>query len=99
MAEGGNVTGEGWSIIGEKGPELKYMPKGASVVPLDQSKSIVDYDRIGEAVAAAVTRAIGSGVVRDLHLHGNFFGDEAAFRQLNRKLKSVNNMESVRTGV
>ncbi len=99
MATGGHVSGEGWAMTGEHGPELQYMPKGASVVPLDQSKSIVDYDRIGEAVAAAVTRAIGSGVVRDLHLHGNFFGDEAAFRQLNRKLKSVNNMESVRTGV
>ena len=98
MATGGHVSGEGWAMTGEHGPELQYMPKGASVVPLDQSKSIVDYDRIGEAVAAAVTRAMGSGVVRDLHLHGNFFGDEAAFRQLNRKLKSVNNLESVRTG-
>jgi len=36
MADGGTVTGAGWSWVGEEGPELRYMPTGASVIPLSQ---------------------------------------------------------------
>lgn len=35
MADGGDVTGAGWSWVGERGPELAFMPTGAQVQPLD----------------------------------------------------------------
>lgn len=99
LARGGIVMTPGLAMVGEAGPEIVSLNRGATVIPLDKTNQAIDYNLLADKVATAVTRAIGSGVVRDLHLHGNFFGDEAAFRQLNRKLKSVNNMESVRTGV
>ena len=34
LAEGGTVSQAGWSMTGERGPELQYMPRGASVIPL-----------------------------------------------------------------
>lgn len=39
LATGGTATAAGWSLIGEAGPELLHMPRGASVVPLDHPAS------------------------------------------------------------
>jgi hypothetical protein len=44
QAEGGVTLDSGWSVVGEKGPELHWMDKGAVVAPLD---------RIGAAAPAA----------------------------------------------
>lgn len=33
LASGGTVVGSGWSWVGERGPELRYMPRGAVVQP------------------------------------------------------------------
>lgn len=35
MASGGRVLGAGYSWVGERGPELAYMPSGAEVIPSD----------------------------------------------------------------
>lgn len=37
LAKGGTATSAGWSVVGDDGPELRYMPEGASVVPLDRA--------------------------------------------------------------
>ena len=37
LAEGGNVTAGGMAMVGERGPELLNLPKGASVTPLDKA--------------------------------------------------------------
>jgi len=37
LAEGGVASAAGWSIVGDQGPELRYMPRGAAVVPLDRA--------------------------------------------------------------
>jgi tape measure domain-containing protein len=34
LEHGGTAVEGGWSVVGEAGPELRYLPKGASVVPL-----------------------------------------------------------------
>jgi len=34
LATGGTALGSGWSMVGEQGPELLHMQRGASVVPL-----------------------------------------------------------------
>jgi hypothetical protein len=40
LAAGGTAIGAGWSIVGERGPELKYLERGASVVPLNRAGSL-----------------------------------------------------------
>jgi hypothetical protein len=37
LASGGTVTGSGTVLVGEKGPELLNLGRGASVVPLDKA--------------------------------------------------------------
>ena len=37
LAEGGTITGAGSVIVGEKGPEMLNLNRGASVVPLDKA--------------------------------------------------------------
>lgn len=39
LATGGTATAAGWSLVGEAGPELLHMPRGASVVPLGHPAS------------------------------------------------------------
>lgn len=34
LAKGGDIMSPGWAIVGEKGPELGYFPRGAQVRPL-----------------------------------------------------------------
>ena len=34
LAAGGTAVQSGWTMTGENGPELQYMPRGASVIPL-----------------------------------------------------------------
>lgn len=48
QAEGGYTTDPGFSWVGEHGPELMYMPKGATVLPLDKAPSIGNNERTNE---------------------------------------------------
>src|SRR5690606_26310390 len=34
LAKGGDITRAGWAIVGEQGPEVLHMPRGAQVQPL-----------------------------------------------------------------
>jgi phage-related protein len=51
LAEGGTATAAGWSVVGERGPELRYMPRGASVVPLPRAGEFM-----GGSQGSAITR-------------------------------------------
>lgn len=48
QAEGGYTTEPGFSWVGEHGPELMYMPKGATVLPLDKAPNIGNNERTNE---------------------------------------------------
>ena len=37
LAEGGVTARPGWAVTGEEGPELQYLNRGATVVPLDRA--------------------------------------------------------------
>lgn len=64
LAAGGAATTPGWSVVGENGPELKYLPKGAGVVPLDHPTA---------------RKALGSGDdERPIHTHVYLKGREIA---------------------
>lgn len=39
LAEGGTITGAGTVMVGEKGPELLNLGRGASVIPLDKASN------------------------------------------------------------
>lgn len=39
LAAGGTATSSGLAIVGENGPELRYLPRGASIIPLPRSAS------------------------------------------------------------
>jgi tape measure domain-containing protein len=61
QAQGGHTIGAGWSWVGENGPELMHMDKGATVVPLDrvgggERVTHIHVDLDGETIAQAVYR-------------------------------------------
>lgn len=42
LAEGGFITGAGYALVGDEGPELLRLPQGASVTPLEKSGSFIN---------------------------------------------------------
>ena len=62
LAEGGDVSRAGLSIVGEDGPELLKLDRGASVVPLDVAAMIAD--------AEAHANSGGDGIEQ------NFYGPQ-----------------------
>lgn len=94
MADGGDIISGGLAVIGERGPELLSVPKGATVTPLQ--KEVIDYDRLANAIARALG---GNGGGKEVHLHTSMIvADDAGLRKLARMLKSINIAEDVRTG-
>src|SRR5690606_6898730 len=55
MASGGLVTGSGLAVVGEAGPELLSLPRGASVTPLSGGGTVED--AVYRAVYAAIRDA------------------------------------------
>ncbi|MED1642264.1 phage tail tape measure protein [Brevibacillus agri] len=55
LATGGTVTGSGWTLVGEKGPELLNLPRGSQVIPNYELPRLggqaIDYDRLAQAMA------------------------------------------------
>lgn len=49
MAAGGNIIREGWAVVGDRGPELLHLPRGAQVAPLSGSNAF-DYDRLAKTI-------------------------------------------------
>ena len=74
LAQGGTATASGLSIVGEQGPELRYLPRSASVIPLNREvvreavgggelpivvQSILDGKLVGQSVARHVAQRRG----------------------------------------
>lgn len=77
LAGGGTVYSPGWAWVGEQGPELRYLPRGAQVVPNHEARSLADLGRISVTMynhivgaraseAEAIGRGIGRGVTAKL---------------------------------
>ncbi len=64
LAEGGDIQSAGRAIVGERGPELLDLPRGARVTPLDGSAAVggIDYDQLASALVNALT-ASGFGQI------------------------------------
>lgn len=52
LANGGDIAEAGRVIVGERGPEMLDLPRGARVTPLDNAT--LDYDRLTEAFVTAL---------------------------------------------
>ncbi len=52
LARGGDIEAAGKVIVGERGPEMLDLPRGARVTPLESSG--IDYERITEAFVTAL---------------------------------------------
>lgn len=66
LAKGGTALAAGWSLIGEEGPELLHMPRGASVVPLDHPMSANAITNPSAVQPAAYGAVSNSRKVEDL---------------------------------
>lgn len=95
LASGGNIIGPGRVIVGDDGPEVLDLNKGATVVPLTGSER--DTGGIDTKALAKVLRD-NSGV-RDVHIHvQNLFGvpDKNSLRPVARIIRNLLNEEGNR---
>jgi len=72
LAEGGTLRQPGWTLVGERGPELLMLPGGASVLPLpttSQDPHLRSQQGISQAAAAATSP-------RNVFKTGSQFGQE-----------------------
>jgi hypothetical protein len=52
LANGGNLLTDGSVLVGERGPEILNLPRGAQVAPLRGGGSGIDYDALARTLAA-----------------------------------------------
>lgn len=62
LATGGTVIKSGWTMVGEKGPELLNLPRGSQVVPnYDLNRfggAAINYDALGQALARYIKPSV-----------------------------------------
>lgn len=71
LAEGGNVIRRGTALVGEDGPELLRLPRGAQVIPLDRAQragggTVVRVERGAVQVALTIAGDVTRDVLPDL---------------------------------
>jgi hypothetical protein len=78
LAEGGTALKPGWSMVGEEGPELRYLPKGASVVPLGHSAAAGAYENDNNQQNNGAT--VINNYYTTYSFGGPLIGDEPTFK-------------------
>ena len=73
LAKGGVADEAGMAIVGEAGPELLSLPGGASVHPLTGSNALIDYDKLGAAIVAAL-KIVAPEFATNVKVEGNVDG-------------------------
>jgi len=76
LAKGGDITQPGSAIVGERGPELLSLPRGARVTPLDGSQSV------GGSSYGNIYVTIDARSIREMRDVSDFF---AKVKQQSRK--------------
>ena len=67
LAEGGIIDKSGIAMVGEAGPELLSLPRGASVTPLSEG---IDYDKLLGVFVAAL-REVAPELATNVRIEGN----------------------------
>ncbi len=71
LASGGIITRSGLTLVGERGPELLNLPRGASVIPLDKAASGPSTQTIAIYLdGRAIAKQTVKNMPRILTLHG-----------------------------
>lgn len=81
LAEGGNIVQAGRVLVGEAGPELLDLPRGARVTPLGGSE--IDYDKLAGALVRALQNS-GFGQVTIPVIMDGVVSDQAVVNAFNR---------------
>jgi phage-related protein len=68
LANGGDIESAGNVIVGERGPEMLSLPRGARVTPLDQTG--IDYEKITECFINAL-RVMAPELATNINVNGN----------------------------
>ena len=67
LANGGIIDSPGSVLVGEAGPEILNLPRGASVSPLGAG---IDYDRLAAAIVSAM-REVAPELATNVNVNGN----------------------------
>ena len=67
LASGGIIDSPGSVLVGEAGPEILNLPRGASVSPLGAG---IDYDRLSAAIVSAL-REVAPELATNVNVNGN----------------------------
>ena len=67
LANGGIIDIPGSVLVGEAGPEILNLPRGASVSPLGAG---IDYDRLAAAIVSAL-REVAPELATNVNVNGN----------------------------
>ena len=89
FAGGTSFAPGGLSVVGEKGPEIVNLPRGAQVIPNEASQSLLSGGVLGlPAYSSSVTSSSSSRSfsIGSIHLHGVQNGDQM-LRDIPRALK------------
>ena len=69
LAKGGNIVGAGAAIVGENGPELLSLPRGAQVTPLDRGGITVVINNPTVLSSDDIVEQIGDPIIQVLKQH------------------------------
>ena len=83
LAEGGDVIEAGKAIVGEAGPEVLDLPRGARVTPLDREVGSIDYDRLANTLISALANS-GFGQITIPVMLGDGTVENVVVNALNR---------------
>jgi len=70
VASGGTFSRGGLALVGERGPELAIMPGGATVVPADATRALLDWLR-GNGKAGEQSPVVQHIYVSTIEMHGD----------------------------
>ena len=88
FAEGTSSAPGGMALIGEKGPEIMYVPRGAQVIPNHKIKGYADGVGYSSSVSSSSSQSYG-----DMHFHAHGMSNPDQFidhvmRKLPDRLKT-----------
>jgi len=77
LQHGGTAMTPGYAVVGDRGPELAYMPPGASIQPLRGGRTQNGAGPGGQTIICLHMNATTQAIVKDIsaYVRGNYGGD------------------------
>jgi hypothetical protein len=85
-ASGGVQQQSGWAMVGEQGPELTWLPRGAQVFSAPETERMLQNGAVGETVNAPVTVYANVAGNVDIDLLARRVSEEIGRRVANRRV-------------